>query len=221
MEMNFTSLEVRVLGCLLEKETTTTDQYPLSLNALTNACNQKSNRDPVMELDEATVRDTLEDLMKRRLVTEVSSFGSRVEKFKHRFCNTEFSELQLGEQGRAILCTLFLRGPQTPGELRTRTNRLCTFSDIGQVESELQKLAEYEDGALVVRLPREAGKRESRFAQLFCGDVDLQALAQNPSPNVSGGASADYEARISALEQELSEVKAEVQALKDQLAEVL
>ena len=134
MDICLTPYEVRVIGCLLEKQRTTPEHYPLSLNALTNACNQKSSRDPVLALDEATVRDTIDALMKKRYVIEKSGFGSRVTKYQHRFCNTEFGILAFSEQELGIVCVLLLRGPQTPGELRTRTERLSKFQDINAVE---------------------------------------------------------------------------------------
>lgn len=164
--------QARVIGCLIEKEITTPDQYPLSLNSLTNACNQKSNREPVLTLSESEVQDVLDELKDKRLIREETGFGSRVVKYKHRFCNTEFSDLKLDAQELAVICVLLLRGPQTPGELRTRTNRLCEFSDVHQIEGVLNNLSQREI-PLVIRLPREAGKRESRYAHLFCGEVEI------------------------------------------------
>ena len=164
--------QARVIGCLIEKKITTPDQYPLSLNSLTNACNQKSNREPVLTLSESEVQDVLDELRDKRLIREETGFGSRVVKYKHRFCNTEFSDLKLDAQELAVICVLLLRGPQTPGELRTRTKRLCEFSDVHQVEAVLNNLSQREV-SLVVRLPREAGKRESRYAHLFCGEVEV------------------------------------------------
>ena len=140
MDIGLTPYEARVIGCLIEKQHTTPEQYPLSLNALTNACNQKSSRDPVMALDEATVQDTIDALAKKGYVTDKSGFGSRVTKYQHRFCNTEFGELQLTGQELGIVCVLLLRGPQTAGELRTRTERLCKFQDIHAVEATLDQL---------------------------------------------------------------------------------
>src|SRR5882724_11492133 len=120
-------LEARIIGCLIEKQITTPDQYPLSLNSLVSACNQKSNRDPVMDLDEATVRNTLDGLVRKHLVVEKSGFGSRVPKFQHRFCNTEFGTLKFTPQELAVVCELVLRGPQMPGELRSRASRMASF----------------------------------------------------------------------------------------------
>src|SRR3981189_2379174 len=127
MELSLDADEVRVLGSLLEKEITTPDQYPLSLNALLNACNQKSNRDPMMDVDEGTVQRTLDGLGKKHFIMERSGFGSRVPKYQHRFCNTEFGTLKLSPQELAIVCELLLRGPHTPGELRRRAARMAPF----------------------------------------------------------------------------------------------
>lgn len=217
MDMKLSQLEARIIGCLLEKESTTPDQYPLTLNALTTACNQKSNRDPVMSLSDAEVLDAAQALIASRLVTDESAFGSRVSKFQHRFCNTEFGNLKLTKQEVAVTCVLLLRGPQTPGEIRTRTNRLCSFTDVSEVESVLQGMANREDGGLVVRLPREPGKRESRFAHLFSGEVDVSAptvaLASEPSSQVDN-------TRLEKLEQEVSDLKEEVKTLKALLEEL-
>lgn len=226
MDMDLSLQQTRVIGCLIEKEITTPDQYPLSLNSLTAACNQKSNREPVMELDEVTVQTVLDELSKKRMVREETGFGSRVVKYKHRFCNSEFGELQLSAQELGIICTLFLRGPQTPGELRSRTNRLCSFSDVHQVEAVLQQLSERGDGPLVVRLPREPGKRESRYAHLFSGEVANTApqeyTAQASAHDSQGDVTVDAQvaARVETLEQRVAEMEsklAELQSLLDEL----
>ncbi|GIU11088.1 YceH family protein [Shewanella glacialipiscicola] len=164
--MELTLHEARVIGCLLEKEITTPEQYPLSLNSLTLACNQKTSREPVLELSETQVQIALDSLTKKRLLSEQSGFGSRVVKYKHRFCNTEFSELQLSPAALAIVCLLLLRGPQTPGELRTRSNRLHEFKDVVEVEDCIRQLMNREKPFLK-QLPREAGRRESRYVELF------------------------------------------------------
>ncbi|MFC6671760.1 YceH family protein [Marinobacterium aestuariivivens] len=216
MELNLTLYQARVIGALIEKEITTPDQYPLSLNALTLACNQKSNRDPVLELDETSVQQTLDELARLRLVKEESGFGSRVVKYKHRFCNTEFGELQFSEQELGIICVLLLRGPQTPGELRTRTNRLCSFNDVQQVERVLQKLMERDNGPFVVRLAREPGKRESRYAHLFSGEV-TEAVATGP---VASAAAEPADDRLTELEQEVASLKAEVAELRELLEDL-
>jgi uncharacterized protein len=218
VDIHLTPYEARVIGCLLEKQRTTPEQYPLSLNALTNACNQKSSRDPVMELDEATVQDTVDALMKRHYVTDRSGFGSRVTKYQHRFCNTEFGTLKFSDQETGIICVLLLRGPQTPGELRTRTERMCKFHDVHEVESALEHLMQRDDGPFVAKLPREPGKRESRFAHLFCGEPEMQESAV-PEPPVSTGQGTDA-ARIDQLVLMLNRLQDEVASLKERLDEL-
>lgn len=210
MDMDLSLLQTRVIGCLIEKEKTTPDQYPLTLNSLTTACNQKSNREPVMSLSEVEVQEVLDELKQKHLIRDESGFGSRVTKYKHRFCNTEFSELKLSDQELAIVCVLFLRGPQTPGELRSRTNRLCDFNDVHETESVLRQMADRDGSPLVVQLPREPGKRESRYAHLFSGDTDLEALVEQVTDTtpVSGSITKleELEKRVAALEKQLAEL---------------
>ncbi|CAE6934808.1 YceH family protein [Vibrio alginolyticus] len=214
MKVELTAIEARVIGCLIEKEVTTPDLYPLSLNALTNACNQKSNREPVMALSESEVLDAVDALIERRLVSDESAFNSRVSKYQHRFCNTEFGDLKLTEQEKGIVCCMLLRGAQTPGEVRTRTNRLTTFHDVKEVETVLEHLASEDKGPLVVKLPREAGKRESRYMHLFCGEVDITA----PVPAATSSHDSD---RVSQLEQEVAQLREELDALKEQVESLL
>ncbi|GLT13563.1 YceH family protein [Vibrio algivorus] len=213
MNIELTPIEARIIGCLIEKEVTTPDYYPLTLNSLTTACNQKSNRDPVMALSEAEVMDAAQALIDRRLMTDESGFNSRVSKFRHRFCNTEFGSLKLTDQERGIVCCMLLRGAQTPGEIRTRTNRLCEFTDVKQVEALLEKMASREEGALVVKLPREPGKRESRYQHLFCGEVDVESY-EAIAPVAVSSSQNQYEERISTLEQQVAELKAQIEELK-------
>ncbi|OXX57358.1 DUF480 domain-containing protein [Vibrio sp. V12_P9A6T4] len=208
MNIELSPLEARIIGCLIEKEVTTPDYYPLTLNSLTTACNQKSNREPVLSLTEAEVQDAAEGLIARRLMSDESGFNSRVSKYQHRFCNTEFGDLKLLNQELGLVCCMLLRGPQTPGELRTRTNRLCSFTDVKEVETILDGLANRESGPLVVKLPREPGKRESRYQHLFSGEVDVEDLEQTFAPE--GGATA----RIDQLEQEVHALKNEVAELR-------
>jgi hypothetical protein len=165
----------------------------------------------VLELNDRAVQDLLDALMRKHLVLEKSGFGSRVPKYQQRFCNTEFSALQFTPQERAILCELLLRGPQTPGELRTRASRMAEFTDVGQVEAALEKLAQNEAGARVVRLAREPGRRDARYAHLFSGEVQAAAAAEPPGEQP---ASAD---RLSTLEAQVRELRAEVQALRQAL----
>ncbi|MBQ4666018.1 YceH family protein [Aeromonas hydrophila] len=215
MELVLGPLEARVIGCLIEKEICTPDQYPLSLNALVNACNQKSNREPVLELSELDIRAVVDELIRKRLVVNTAGFNARVPRYQHRFCNTEFGELKFTAQELGIICELLLRGPQTPGELRSRTNRLCSFDDVTQVDAVLAKLAE--QGPYVVKLPREPGKRESRYAHLFSGEVDLQALAEVAPASSYASPAAD---RLTALEEEVERLKAQLQLLAERLAQL-
>ena len=220
MNIEFTPNEARVIGCLIEKEVTTPDQYPLSLNALANACNQKTNRDPVLELSEAVVQQTLDALMKKYMVSDKSAgYGGRVPKYRHRFCNTEFGSLKFSPQELGVICVLLLRGPQTPGELRTRTHRLCEFPGVEAVESTLQTLMTREDGPFVARLPRAAGERESRYAHLFFGaiesapfDDEATAVLQATSTGATSGPTLAQ--RVTQLEESLAELRREIEALK-------
>lgn len=211
MSIELNPVEARVIGCLIEKEVTTPDYYPLTLNSLTSACNQKSNREPVMALSELDVQEAVDSLIGRRLVSDESGFNSRASKFQHRFCNTEFGDLKLTKQEKGIVCCMLLRGAQTPGELRTRTNRLAEFSDVKEVEAILERLAAREEGALVVKLPREAGKRESRYMHLFSGDVDVEAMAATSVSSVQPAVNSD---RVEALEQEVAMLKSEMAELR-------
>jgi len=233
MNIELTAIEARVIGCLIEKHITTPDQYPLSLNALVNACNQKSNRDPVLELEERTVQQTLDDLGRKHFVVEKSGFGSRVPKYQHRFCNTEYGTLKLDPQELAIVCELLLRGPQTPGELRSRAARMAPFSDVSEVEAALTRLGEREDGPFVVRLAREPGRRESRYAHLFSGEVAESAeehhVAAELAGSVAGGAgdsrgslstSAETAFPDMRQEQRLARLEDEVRALREELKDL-
>jgi len=214
--MNLSLYETRVIGCLIEKAITTPDQYPLSLNALVNACNQKSNRDPVLELKENTVQDTVDGLIKKFMVSR--GYGSRVTKYQHRFCNSEFGTLQLSEKATAIICELFLRGPQTPGELRNRTERLCKFEDVDDVETELESLMA-RDEPLVAKLPREPGKRESRYAHLFSGLPQPSTVSAKESDNIETKAS-DRD-RIDALEMQVYELQLSLDELRQKYEQLL
>ena len=215
MNIQLSANEARVIGSLIEKEHATPEQYPLSLNALINACNQKSSRDPVMNLDEAIVQETVDGLIKKRLVSEKTGFGSRVVKYQHRFCNTDFGDLIFSAQELGIVCVLLLRGAQTPGELRIRSERLCKFSDMHEVEAVLDRLMAREDGPFVVRLPREPGKRESRYAHLFCGDVGFPPELEES--DVSGSASLAGRDRLGLMERDLKALRDEIEEIKSRL----
>lgn len=209
MKYQLTAVEARVIGCLLEKQVTTPEQYPLSINGVVTACNQKTNREPVMNLAEHEVQAVLDELVKRHYLRTVSGFGNRVTKYEQRFCNSEFGDLKLSSAEVALITTLLLRGPQTPGELRTRGERMHQFSDMAEVENALEHLATREDGPYVVRLPREPGKRESRFMHLFSGDVQtLVNVVEAVSP-----AEASLAARVDALEEEVAELKQRLDSL--------
>jgi uncharacterized protein YceH (UPF0502 family) len=185
MKIELTTVEARVIGCLIEKQITTPDQYPLSLNALVNACNQKSNRDPVLELEERIVQQTVDGLGRKHLVVEKSGFGSRVPKYQHRFCNTEYGTLKLDPQELAIVCELLVRGPQTPGELRSRAARMAPFTDVSEIEAALTRLSDREDGPFVTRLAREPGRRDSRYAHLFSGEVPGGGAPAGSPPGIA------------------------------------
>lgn len=207
MKYELNAKEARVIGCMMEKQVTTPDQYPLSLNAITLACNQKTNREPVMDLSESEVQQQLDLLSRRHFLRTLSGFGNRVVKYEQRFCNSEFGQLKLSPAEVAVIATLLLRGAQTPGELRTRTNRMHEFNDVSEVEEVLQQLTTREDGPFVVRLPREPGKRESRFMHLFSGQIDA-APAEAEEANAG-----ELTERVVRLEAEVAELKQQVQQL--------
>jgi hypothetical protein len=207
MDWQLDAVEVRVLGSLLEKEVATPDYYPLSLNALVNACNQKSNREPVVSYDEDTVEDALLTLREKGLAQRITGRDSRVPKHAQSF--TE--KFNLGRREAAVMCVLMVRGPQTVGELRGRTERLYTFDDLEAVESTLHRLAEME---FVKQLPRQTGFKEPRFTQLLSGDVQVAEEEPETSPvSASGRGSADRE-RIAVLEAEVAQLKREFEEFR-------
>ena len=213
--MILTEIETRVLGSLIEKDITTPDYYPLSLNALVNACNQKNNRDPVMTLDEAGVRDALSTLQEKRLAGPASGADSRVTKFEHRLQEIfNFDRREI-----AIICVLLLRGPQTPGELRSRTDRMYHFDALEDVVSTLDRLAQREP-ALVAVLPRQPGTKESRYAHLFSGEPPAADLVRDSSPsNAAASCTKDALAdRVGTLEQEVSRLRSDLSEVQQQLA---
>jgi uncharacterized protein YceH (UPF0502 family) len=220
MPVELTPHEARVVGCLIEKQVTTPDQYPLSLNALVNACNQKSNRDPVLDLDEREVQAVVDGLMKRQLVLEKSGFGSRVPKYQHLFCNTQFGSLKFSPRGTAIVCELLLRGPQTPGELRTHAARLAPLHDVSEVETELEDLMTRPDGPFVAKLQREPGRRESRYMHLFSGEAppaEAALPAERTAPVPVSGDTAALAARVESLEAAVAALRGEVDVLRARL----
>jgi len=210
MELILTETEVRVLGSLIEKDITTPEYYPLSLNALLNACNQKSNRDPVMQLDEDAVRDALEGLQQQRMAGPARGADSRVTKYEQRLQEVfNFTRPEI-----AVLCVLLLRGPQTPGELRGRTERLHRFEALDDVQSALQKLMQ-RDPPLAKVLLRQPGTKESRYAHLFAGDV---VEAETPAYVAADAERSPGDAdRIARLEEEVAELRRELGEVKDQL----
>ena len=205
--MQLSTNQQRILGCLLEKQSTTPEHYPLSLNALVNACNQKSNRDPVLSLTDEDVQNALDELIEMRLVTIDEGLSGRVNKYDHRFCNTEFSNLQFSAQQRAIVCLLLLRGAQTPGELRTRSARLADFNNVNEVEAALNKLIESE---YVTKLEREAGKRDSRYIHLFSEQQNnpADAFVALPSEVIKDKELSDLLEEVEKLKAELRQIKA-------------
>jgi uncharacterized protein YceH (UPF0502 family) len=216
LDIHLTPVEARVLGSLLEKEATTPDYYPLSLNALVAACNQKSNRDPVMSLGETQVLEALDGLIAKRLARDKTTSGSRVTKYVHRLSGTLGLTREFSREELAVLCVLMLRGAQTVGEIRGRSGRLCQFENLGQVEHTLSGLMSRQDGPYVTRLARQPGRKEARYAHLLCGDVDsAPAEAAVAAPRALAG---DDE-RIAALERGFDELRTELEAIKKRLGE--
>jgi uncharacterized protein len=222
MQPILTEIETRVLGALIEKDITTPDYYPLSLNALVNACNQKNNRDPVMTLDESLVRDALATLQEKRLAGPASGADSRVTKFEHRLQEVfNFDRREI-----AVVCVLLLRGPQTPGELRSRTERMYHFEALEDIVATLDRLA-HRDPSLAQVLPRQPGTKESRYTHLFSGEPLMPAEDANiaradtneprpPSPATAGTTGASDRVRM--LEEEVSRLREEISEVQQQLA---
>ncbi len=214
MKYSLSATEARVIGCMLEKQVTTPEQYPLSVNGVVTACNQKTNREPVLTLSETEVQNTLDMLVKRHYLRTVSGFGNRVMKYEQRFCNSEFGDLKLSSAEVALITTLLLRGAQTPGELRGRAARMHEFADMAEVENTLERLANRENGPFVARLPREPGKRESRYMHLFSGD----AVPASDDAPVSAS-SDDLALRVDALEAQVHELQTRLDSLLAHLGE--
>ncbi len=207
MDFVLDQVEARVVGSLIEKEVTTPEYYPLTLNALLNACNQKSNREPAVLYDEDTVERAIDTLREKGLAAVITGTGMRVPKYRERLAE----KLNLGRREVALLCVLLLRGPQTVGELHARSERLHEFADLAEVESVLEQLMHREPDPLVVRLPRLPGTKEPRYAHLLSGAPDVTAL-ETPAPPPP------REDRLAALEAEVRELHEEIRALKEQFA---
>jgi uncharacterized protein YceH (UPF0502 family) len=212
-ELHLTDIEVRVLGSLIEKDITTPDYYPLSLNALVNACNQKNNRDPVTTLDENAVRDALSSLQEKRMAGPASGADSRVTKYEHRLQEVfNFDRREI-----ALICVLLLRGPQTPGELRGRAERMYRFETLEDVQSALQKLMDRQP-PLVRMLPRQPGTKEARYMHLFSGDYSPGATT-SPSGTSSEAPGNSVHERVAQLEATISSLKSDIEDLKRQFSE--
>lgn len=208
MQLQLSMEQQRVIGCLLEKQSTTPEHYPLSLNAITNACNQKSNRAPVVNYTEEQVQTTVDELISLRLITVNEGLSGRVNKYDHRFCNTEFSHLQFDQQQRAIICLLLLRGAQTPGELKTRSSRLADFARIDDVEKSLEQLIQSNH---VKKMPRESGKRDCRYIHLFADQSSVNEAsleAQTHTDDIKNTELNDLLAEIDELKVQLKQIKA-------------
>jgi len=207
------AIEARVIGCLIEKSIVTPDQYPLTLNALTNACNQKSARDPVMSLNQGEIQHAIRMLEGKHFVRVEENFKSRAEKYTQRFCNSRYSEQQFDPAQLAIVCLLLLRGPQTPGELRARSGRLHTFADNEEVVIAANGMVEREGEPMLVKLPRIPGRKDAEYMHLFCGPVDVEAYAsaaestKGARPSARSNA-AELELRVERLEAEVARLKA-------------
>jgi len=204
-------VEVRVLGALMEKEVTTPEYYPLSLNALVNACNQKSNREPVVDYDEDTVYDAVNRLREKKFSLMVTGSG-RVNKYQQRISET----LNLGRRESAVLCTLLLRSAQTLGEIKDRSERMFAFADLAETEKVLEKLAEWPGGGLVKKLVRQPGQKEARFAHLLSGEPSVDSAVESVAA-APGGRVAQLEHDLGLLRSEFDDLKRRFEALEAQL----
>ena len=220
MSIELTVNEARVLGCLMEKSVITPDHYPLTLNSLTNACNQKSSRDPVMSLEPGAVQATIRALQEKRLVRVEENFRTQVEKYTQRLCNTPFSDYQFDPPEFAIMCVLLLRGPRTPGELRANSGRLHTFADNAEVLEALNRLMAREGGPLVAELPRIAGRRDSEYMHLLSGPIRVRRDSRwAPQPG-SGARSAEPQDTRPIVAASVEEIEERVARLEAELAEL-
>lgn len=215
-DLTLSANEIRVLGCLMEKSVITPEQYPLSLNALVAACNQKSSREPVLSLEPGAVQRAVNELAQKRLVM-VQNYGSRVDKYLQRWCNTQFAQVQLTGAEFAIVCSLLLRGPQTPGELKAHSGRLHEFGDLAEVEEALRALLERTDAARVARLPREPRRKDHCYAHVLAGPIESVEAEEPPPVSASRPAAARGDERVAGLEARVEALERELQALKQAL----
>ena len=226
MAIELTAAEARVIGCLMEKSVVTPDQHPLTLNALSNACNQKSSRDPVMSMEPGVVQGTIRALEGKHLVRTEENFRTQVEKYSQRLCNTPFSDYQFDPAQYAVITVLLLRGPRTPGELKANSGRLHVFADNAEVVTTLESLIVREQGAVVAELPRTPGRRDPEYVHLLSGDVETivpRASHRPASPSAAAEAAvqqadtSELESRINSLEAEVSNLRAELEDLRKRL----
>jgi uncharacterized protein YceH (UPF0502 family) len=223
MQITLSPEDARIIGCLMEKAVTTPDQYPLTLNALTNACNQKSSRDPVMNLTSGNVQHTARALQEKFLIKNNENFRSGVEKYEQRLCNTPLTDYQLSPGEYAVLCLLLLRGPQTAGEIRARSPRLHVFEDNQAVADVFSGMIHREEGAIIARLPRKSGRQDHEYMHLFAGDIaptqeDAPSLASRA--NTTPGAASKHRegsGRIDELEARVAKLETALASLAEQL----
>ncbi len=220
MDIELNDIEIRVLGCLIEKEAATPDNYPLSINAVLTAANQKTNRFPVLQLSEGEVQNAVDSLARHTLVGSRSGAGSRVLKYAHRLSDRLGDEFRFSQRELGVQAVLFLRGPQTAGEIKTRGARIHHLKDVSDVISTLQSLANRETGACVTRLAPAPGQKEARYAHLWSGEVDDSVLSQGVGPS-AGQVSVDVVGRVSALEETVSELRAQLDTMQEKLRDLL
>jgi len=213
MKISLTPIEARVLGCLIEKEATTPDVYPLTLNSLLLACNQKSSRDPIMELVPEDLEAALDSLVDKTLVSSWKSSHNRMPKYQHKLHDRVSEKLKFSRPELAVLCVLFLRGPQTAGEIRTRCSRIHEFANLDELAIVLATLEEHGDGPYVVMLPRQEGRKESRYAHLFCGLPDETTMPVTGAERRTASSGS----RVEVLEHEISELKSALVNLEQRL----
>lgn len=219
MSIPLTPEEIRIIGCLMEKAVTTPEQYPLTANSLTNACNQKTSREPVMNLDPGNVRRICQQLKEKNLVRVEENFKKNIEKYEHNFCNSLLGKNQFNPAEYAIVCLLLLRGPQTPGELRSRSGRLCNFESNEQVVEVLNALMMPERGPVVARLARQAGRKDHEYTHLFAGDIESVAEDAAIASRVAAPSAAGKNQQISLLESRVAVLEKALTDLAARLGE--